>query len=295
MNSPSICFLGDLTFDIVTHLSQLKMESLNFSRYERNEIEFAVGGTALNPAVSASHLGFKKVFIISKIGQNKSGEIDIPGQNILNCLIKNDIVPVLSYSKSSGTGKTLLVYFEDDQRLLIADRGANNTFSVEDIDNEQLETIKKSDIFFVSGYWLMNPSQAEASVELMREASYAGKTVVLDVVPHQIYKILDTSTFLKYTECVTSIISETNTVARIFPELNSYIDSDSESSEIPKIIFNKYHYKNLILIPNNDLFLICDRSSIKRKVTGYSGIKPHQKRGYLDKVLIKILLESYQI
>ena len=124
----------------------------------------------------------------------------------------------------------MITYFANNGRLFIHDRGANASFSTQDITREMIEAVRTSDITFVSGYSLLAPDQASAVMQLVEEANNAGKFTVLDVVPHQIFKFIDRPTFQTYTRFVSLLITEFDTIKHFLPDSIDASDVDIHST-----------------------------------------------------------------
>ena len=293
-NTPSICIIGDLTLDTVTHLTQVDLPSLDTSIYERTSIELSLGGTAVNPAIAASHLGFSSVSLIGKIGVDPvAKQPDLAGKSFIEYLTQHNVRLFLKMDAEFKTGQTVIMYFSGDKRILVADRAANSAFTIQDVTLDLLNIIATCDILFVSGYWLMIPEQAKATAFLMEHAASNGALVVFDVVPHKIYQILECSEFIKYTKDAHVLVSETNTMIRIFHDASRF-DPQHQVKEIAETILHKYHYDTVILMPSNDFQYVYNRTGlISIEKTGYSQSESNQKRGYIDKSTIKILFNHF--
>jgi sugar/nucleoside kinase (ribokinase family) len=289
---PSICLIGDLTLDSITHLTDIDLSLLDASIYKQTSIELALGGTVVHPAVAASKLGFSKVALIGKIGVNPiSKQPDLAGRAMIEYLEQHNIQCFLSRDTEASTGKTIIMYFSKDDRILVADRAANASFSREDITSDIINVTETSDILFISGYWLMLPEQAQAIVTLTKRAEAKGTLTVLDVVPHRIYQILNQDTFIDYTNSVQVLVSAVDTVKRLFPEVKIF-DKDLELDKIAEVLLQ--YYKCVILSPSNDLLYLFDRRGlVTRENTGYFNATPDQLSGFLDRSTIKLLLNHY--
>lgn len=289
---PSICLIGDLTLDSVTHLTDIDLSSLNTSIYKQASINLALGGTVVHPAIAASKLKFSKVSLIGKIGVNPVNKRpDLAGKAIVEYLENHNIQCFLSQDTKAHTGKTIIVYFSKDDRILVADRAANASFSGKDITSDILNITETSDILFISGYWLMLFEQAKAIGILARRAQANGTLIVLDVVPHRIYQIISQATFIDYTTSVQVLVSAVDTIQRLFPEVETF-DKETDIDKIAEVLLK--YYKCVILSPSNDLQYMFNRQGlITRKETGYSDASPDRLSGFLDRSTIKLLSEHY--
>jgi sugar/nucleoside kinase (ribokinase family) len=290
--SPSICLIGDLTLDSITHLSDTDLSSLDTSIYKRTSIELTLGGTVVHPAIAASQLDFSRVSLIGKIGVDPIDKLpDLAGQAMIEYLEQHNIQCFLGKDTKASTGKTIIMYFADDNRILVADRAANASFNHKDITPDLINVIETSDILFISGYWLMLSEQALTTIDLAKKAEAKGKLTVLDVVPHRIYQILNRDTFIDYTASIQVLVSEVNTVRRLFPEVEMF-DVNLEVDKIAKVLLQ--YYKCVILRPSNDIQYVFDHQGlVTQENTGYSSANPNQLSGFLDKATIKLLLNHY--
>jgi len=288
---PSICILGDVMLDVVTHLDHL--DSMNFEDLEHvpNSVEMLPGGTGVIAALAATQQGFSEVALIGRIGSLSNRKPDIAAQIILNELNQAGVQCIFGKDAHRSTGTVMITYFSQDRRILVADKGANGSFTMEDITPAPLRKVAASDIFFVSGYSLLVAEQAQAIVRLIEEAKKHGRIVVLDVVPHKIYKTINTALLVKYTQNIGILVSEINTVKRLFPETRYYNDIEDEE-KIAKYLLQ--HYDAVIMRPNNDRQTIFNRSGlIKEIITSYNEAESTQRRGYLDNLTMRSIFEYY--
>jgi sugar/nucleoside kinase (ribokinase family) len=288
---PSICIFGDLMLDVVTHLDHLDPMKFEDLKHVPNPVEMLPGGTGVITALAATQQGFSEVSLIGRIGGLSNGQPDIAAQIILNELNQAGVQSILSKDTNRSTGTVMITYFSQDRRILVADKGANGSFNMEDIIPSLLRKVATADIFFVSGYSLLVTEQARAIVRLTEEAKKHGRVVVLDVVPHKIYETVNNLLFATYTQYVGVLVSEINTVKRLFPETGSY-KTIGDEREIAKHLLR--HYDAVILRPNNDCQVIFNRSGlIKEIITSYSEAESTQQRGYLDCLTMRSIFEYY--
>ncbi len=289
--SPSICILGDLMLDVVTHLNhsdQIQFEGLD---HVTNPIEILPGGTGVIAALAASQQGFSQVSLIGRIGCSLDGRPDIAAQSILKELKQAGIQPILGKDSDRPTGTVMITYFSQNRRILVGNKGANGSFTMQNITPSLLKKVAESDIFFVSGYSLLFAEQAQAVVRLSHEAKKHGRIVALDVVPHNIYNTITKEIFYEYTQYVDILISGINTIKRLFPK-TAHCETIGDEKKIAKYLLQRYN--TVILRPDDDRqILFNDRGFIKETITGYSDADLTQKRGYLDRLTMRSLFEYY--
>jgi sugar/nucleoside kinase (ribokinase family) len=288
---PSICIIGDLMLDVVTHLDHsdpMKFEDL---KQVTNAVEMLPGGTGVMAALAATQQGFSEVSLIGRIGSSSDGKPDFAAQIILNELNQAGVQSMLSKDTTLSTGTVMITYFSQDRRILVGDKGANGSFTMEDITPSLLRKVATADILFVSGYSLLVAEQARAIVRLTEEAKKHGRVVVLDVVPHKIYETINSLLFTAYTQHVGVLVSEINTIKRLFLE-TTFHRTIGDEREIAKHLLQRYDA--VILRSNNDRQVIFNKIGlIKEMITGYSEAEATQQRGYLDCLTMRSIFEYH--
>jgi sugar/nucleoside kinase (ribokinase family) len=289
----SFCVVGNVMLDAITSLHHVKLAEADRFPTLRNPIRLIAGGTGVIAALGASKQGFYPVSIIGKIGtRSDDGQPDTAARFIIDSLTDENIHMCFSKDNQRPTGTTMITYFSEDARLLVADRGANDSFTMEDLSPEFLATVARSDILLVSGFMLVEPTQARAMMRLMEEARSHHRLVILDVVPHSIYKSVDGSTFREYTRFVNVLISEIATVRRLFSSLEVY-DLQTQVDEIAADLLK--NYDAVILRPSNLYQYVYDkRGFVFGGPTGYNENDREGQRGYLDLSAIQLIQEHYQ-
>lgn len=287
----SICILGDIMLDIVTHLDHIDSIAFENLSHVPNSIEMLPGGTGVIAALSAIQKGFSEVSLIGKIGCLSNGKPDIAAQIISNELNQAGVKSIFSKTRNYSTGKVMITTFNQDRRILVADKGANGSFTMEDITPLLLRKVAISDVFFVSGYSLLVPTQAQAIIRLTQEAKENGRVVVLDVVPHEIYNTVNNLLFAQYTQNVGVLVSGTNTIQRLFPETMPYASPEDEKRMAERVLS---HYDAVILRSNNERQIVLNRGGFRHEMTtGYSEAELTQRRGYLDRLTMRSIFEYY--
>lgn len=289
----SFCVVGNIMLDVITSLHQVKLMEADRFPTLRNPIRLMAGGTGVIAALGASKQGFFPVSLIGKVGTiSSNGQPDTAGKFIIDVLRNENVQMCLSKDDQHPTGTTMITYFSEDARLLVADRGANDSFTMKDVSPYLLEIIAQSDILFVSGFMLVESVQAQAVIRLMKEARSHHKLVILDVVPHSIYKFVDSPTFGEYTKFVNVLISEIATVRRLFSSIESY-DLQTQVDEIAENLLKDYDA--VILRPSNLYQYVYDKQGfVFGGPTGYNDKDQEGQRGYLDLAAIQLIKEHYQ-
>src|ERR1041384_6983782 len=229
---PSLCVIGGIMLDLVTYLPSCNLKELCEVKNVTAAIRSLAGGTATLFAIAAKREGFKDVSLIGKMGSDRKDKtrLDSAGQTILNELMRAGVLVNIAIDAHISTGLTMITYLSDGKRLLVSDPGANDSFSSKDITEEMELKVEQSDILFVSGYALLSATSASAVVRLIDRAKKNGRLVVVDIVPHSIFRIIDGARFQDMTEQADLVISEIGTANRLFHHPQTGLSSVSETA-----------------------------------------------------------------
>jgi sugar/nucleoside kinase (ribokinase family) len=293
----SICIFGDVNVDVFTSLEAERDFKLDdpFLKHILKKVEWLPGGTGTIIANAAMKIGFKRVRLIAKVGADKENpmELDIGGKFIRDFLQKRQIefhgvlTPLLS------TGTVLILYLPDDRRIMIADAGANKSFTMTDLSDEIANAVAQSDFFFVSGYSLLIPERLDAVKKMMEIARENKKIVILDLVPHEIYNHISIEAFHRIMSDVDLIISETNTIKR-------FLYNQQDIKEFKKTPLREIGEKTLklcnvaILRPDNYCQYLMDSKGMFLKInTRYETLTAEEKRGFSESLSLSTIVNYY--
>lgn len=140
----AITVIGDAFIDVLAPIHGVKPGET----YHRN-ISIACGGTA-NVAIQVAKLGEKAKFM-GKVGN------DAPGRYFVENLEKNNVEALMLYDDKHPTGLCVSLVYEDRERSMVANRGANDNWTKDGV-NVYLDRIVKSRFAYFSGYSLVNNS-----------------------------------------------------------------------------------------------------------------------------------------
>lgn len=286
----SIAIVGGILLDLVTYLDQT--QSTDFQSTEdtliHNRIHWYAGGTGTNLALAAVDSGFKLVNLVCKVGLDpNTGELDTPAEFVLEQLKAHGVNVIYASQSGIATGTALLIYLGSETRKIIVYNEAEATFKRDDVTEEMETVVSKSDVLFVSGYSLMDPLQAAATVHLLDIASRSHTLTVLDVVPHRIYKYLSPEQFQDVTRCVNVLISEVATIRRLFPQ----IQNEKDESIIADHVLERYNCA--ILKPTNNRQVIFSRSGLIESIhANFEKTRPSERRGFSDRLSISALYRN---
>ena len=288
----SACVVGGVMLDIVTHLRGFDIKDFenNKQAYAQNPVEWLAGGSGTNLALAANSCGFGPVSVVCKLGfRDQNGQPDMAGQVVLNELRSKGIDVIYCGDPNVSTGTSMITYINDDMRLLVADNEAEASFCSSDLTDQILKSAASADVVIVSGYTLLNETQRQASLVVMREAKKAAAIVALDVVPHKIYQYLTTMEFDRLTEPVNVLIAEANTLKRLFPGLAR----ENEASGIARYLLERYQV--VIVQSWNSKQLVFDKDGLIESsdvdLTAIQGVK---QRAIWDRLSVEAIHRHYE-
>jgi len=277
----SICVIGDVILDVVAYITDARLSLIEQHKGAMLscKIDMLPGGTAVHAAVGAVDAGFRRVSIIGKVGcTNEAHEPDIAAAVIDGYLQGFHIERLFSRVGLASTGIAVMSYLADNTCLVTYDRGANEMLCVDDITASMRECITSSDVVFVSGYTFLHPTCAEAVMTLMDIANTHGKLVVVDVVPHKLYTVVDPELFRRYTYSAHVLVAELSTIQR-------FLTSDGGVESIGAYLLKDYFAA--IVRTSDDVQHIYIRARKPQILdTGYSQAVIANRRGYLDRATI---------
>jgi len=186
--------LGDVFWDYVSDISVEADAPANVSDgagYDTvGSIIGKAGGGGLQFAVAARQQGWAEVTLIGKIGHDPAGD------DIARHLDANGVHKLLACDAHRPTGRSLIVYFSGDRRLMVSDAGANTTLCRADLTTSIRDEIRAASLLHVSGYLLMQDERRAVVLDLMAEARDANTIIALDLVPHDLDRFIDTARLL---------------------------------------------------------------------------------------------------
>lgn len=182
----SVTVIGDAFIDVILPCVDIKPGST----YHRS-ISVTCGGTATT-AVRVGKLG-ERVNFLGRIGN------DALGKEFKQNLKNNGVKDITVIDADHRTGFCVVALFPDGERGIIADRGANENLTSEDI-ADNLNIISKSKIIYLSGYSLSKINASEI-LPLLRRCRERGcqiwfnpgaPDIVNDSLKFTIYQFFDT-------------------------------------------------------------------------------------------------------
>jgi sugar/nucleoside kinase (ribokinase family) len=210
--------IGDVFVDSVCDLDA---RGIPLTLGYREEIDVSapvltlVGGGGLQFALAGRDAGFDPVICVGKVGA-KEGELDVSAEYALREANSAGIEVLWGRDEMLSTGRALIVFGPEGQRLMISDPGANRSFSLSDLSAEMKEAASAVDLIYVSGYALMQAERRTATIELMRLGKAAGAVVAVDLVPHNFYELYDPEDLLRsIKDTVDWLIAASSTAHRI--------------------------------------------------------------------------------
>lgn len=137
----SVTVIGEAYVDLIA-----PVDNINPGETHHREIKMFAGGLA-NVAIQVSKLGEKAKFI-GKVGSDPFG-------NYLRQKLKeNGVRDLTIVDPEAPTGLCVSLAYESGERTMIANRGANDNLTNQDVESH-LDEIKESKIIYFSGYSIL--------------------------------------------------------------------------------------------------------------------------------------------
>lgn len=151
----SVTIIGEAFVDIIFPRTRLEPGITRFV-----EMSIRVGGNAFI-ATQVAKMGEKAKFL-GKLGEDPFGNY------IRNSLKENNVVDLITTDTHKRTGLCISITYENGERILIADRGANDELSTEDL-LHFWDNIIDSRILYFSGYTLLNEKFRKDILEIIQK------------------------------------------------------------------------------------------------------------------------------
>ena len=166
----SILCVGQIVFDIL--VKPVNDRSLEVDTTAVDTISFSNGGDSLNVAMICNKLGVPVGFS-GRIGNDDKGKFLL--EKMQSAGLRVDGLKIDTEGSSSSV---IVLIHENGARNFLYEGGANNKFSIDDINLSILETY---DIVFVGGTFMLPSFDGEGAAVLFKEAQRLGKTTAMDV------------------------------------------------------------------------------------------------------------------
>lgn len=148
-----ISFFTDEGIFIKNPKDILRQELLAFeygAKIKVNNFNYSYGGGAANSAVCLANFGFK-VSAIMAVGADENGREII--KNLKARGVKTDLLKI---NKKEGSGTSFILVAPSGERIIFAQRGANNSLKLEAKDLKELDLAKNVYIASLTGAWYKN-------------------------------------------------------------------------------------------------------------------------------------------
>jgi sugar/nucleoside kinase (ribokinase family) len=183
--------IGDVFVDYFTNISPASVSLEPNGELDLHApVDSAAGGGGLQLACAAAAVGFSPVWSIATVG-GANGRMDAPGQQALVSAHTSGVNALWNIDPNGRTGRSVIIFGADRQRVMISDPGANNSFSIADVSAGMVTSIQEAALLHVSGYALLSQARRLATLALMRLAKASHTAVAVDLAPHGIYHLVD--------------------------------------------------------------------------------------------------------
>lgn len=207
--------IGDINIDYAVDISDMDVPfSMALSGCFFRTVQSFLGGNGVFFAGAAKDVGFARSYLLACVGMDatRPNTPDLAARMALDSLEQSGVVPIVSLYPGLGTGQVIILYQPDEQRFMIADRGANAGFTLSNLPKTADMQREPIDLLYVSGYCLLDDHQREAVNKLMRDFRDRGTFIVVDIVPHNIFCQISFDTLKDWTSLAHAVMAEAWTV-----------------------------------------------------------------------------------
>ncbi len=188
--------IGDIFVDYIT---EIPVAYTSFgSRPELDTsapITRAAGGGSLQFAIAAAQADFCPSYCLGRVG-GQEDDLDADARHVSRKARAANVEPIWTCDSLSGTGRCMILYLPQGQRIMVSDAGANASFSAEDITDRMRAIVAAASLVHVSGYALISNARRAATLQLMRAGKAGGAMIAVDLAPHNLHLLTDGNALL---------------------------------------------------------------------------------------------------
>jgi len=165
----SVVAVGDANVDLIAPVKSFPGKGGEVST---DKLHNCAGGSAANLCVALARLGLNSRFI-GRVGDDPFGRF------LIDNFRKEKVdISQLQIDEKVGTGLQFIAITRDGERTMYGFRGANIYLAADEIN---MNPVKSSRIFHISGYALLRDPQRKTTMKILKVARGAGALISLDV------------------------------------------------------------------------------------------------------------------
>jgi septum formation protein len=279
----SVLAVGDINYDyIYDQLPEDFFADLTPpGKKVKGIVRRAAGGTGVNFVKGARKVGFKVPYVVGVVGG------DAIGQQIIKELHREDITPLLVTDPAQQTSIAIILrnHAGKDTSITLTDA----IQSLPDVAVEvATETLKRADVFYCSGYCLIDSNRKNNALKMMQIAKNANRIVVLDVVVGMNMKALSENLLFneKTKKLVDVTVAELPEVFNWF-EINRGERTELETWELYEDALSgnlrNFFSVSILRTSNYSHEIIVSPTQISGPIElNYASLEPRKKVGYGD-------------
>ncbi len=288
----TVATIGDANIDYISDTSDLNQQIItNLDGCLFNPIRSSIGGNGIFFSEAAKEAGFESSYLLSTLGSEDgtSNSPDLAAQKVISRVSKTGVHPLFSWDKNKETGKVIIFYRPNDKRLMIADRGANSSFVLNNLPSFE-SILATTNLLYISGYSLLYIEQRKAVHYLIDKFKNEGAFIFCDVVPHNIFNDVSFETYSSWTKQCDGIAIEAHTISGFF-NLGQPPYSEETKNEMIQHLLNRYKFCLIRLNSKSD-FLIANRDEKCEVLIPYT--EKNASLRFTDRVIAHSLLSYLQ-
>jgi septum formation protein len=279
----SVLAVGDINYDYI--YDQLPEEFfanlMPPGKKVKGNVRRAAGGTGVNFAKGARKVGFKALHVVGVVGG------DAIGQQIIKELDREGITPLLVTDPAQQTSIAIIL-----RNRASKDTSITLTDAIQSLPDLAVgvatETLKSADVFYCSGYCLVDSNRKNNALKMMQIAKNANRIVVLDVVVGMDMKTVSGNLLIneKTKQLVDVTVAELPEVFNWF-DINRGERTELETWELYKDALSgnlrNFFSVSILRTSNYSHEIIVSPTQISGPIElNYASLEPRKKVGYGD-------------
>lgn len=270
--SPACYIIGDVNIDYITDLAHVFIGRETNPCF-RNAIVSSVGGNAVFFAEAACEAKFVRVTVLCSVGNDVAGTRALEHLQTLGIKVHNSLSP-------QQTGQVVIIYQPDDQRIMIADRGANRDFRESTgIDWQQVQA---ADLLYISGYMLQEEEQSEVVKTIASKFRASKARVLVDIVPHDIWQTCSWQNYVKHCTGANCVAIELATLAAFHQEIHGPL----QPSTAVELLLRDFEFC-LVRLDDVSNFIVADKTHQRQFKIPYRRVTASLR--FTDRVIAHVL------
>jgi sugar/nucleoside kinase (ribokinase family) len=213
--------MGDIMLDtVIAPLGVDVTSSEAWIGAQYGQITTSPGGNGVFFAQAASSVGFAAI-LVGAVG-GRDGEPDTAGKLILTALREAGVHCEVQISSQDHTGLSVILYADNDRRLLVADRGANAYLKIDE--EGMTRVLHDTHLLHISCYMALNAPQRSRLFATFKLARSLETQIAIDLAPHDLVERIGAEATLQLAREADFLSSEVTTLGAAIAPWEPFVD-----------------------------------------------------------------------